>query len=186
VRFAPAAFLLLVASPALADRDDFSIEYFTVVGNTARQLSAEIDAKGPIGDNGLRSDGFTRWSIEWHFDLESDADGCGVRRVTVDLDIRMLLPRWTPPPSTDPSLRASWSRYLSALRLHEDGHRFRAERAARDIRRAAQRARRMRDCAALTEQLNSTANALLAGLRAQQAAYDRDTGFGRKQGVRRP
>ena len=59
------ALLLFAAAPAFADRNDFSIEYFTVSGATGPALSADIDAKGPVGDNGRRSDGYTRWSMNW-------------------------------------------------------------------------------------------------------------------------
>jgi predicted secreted Zn-dependent protease len=186
VRIPGTAVLLLASAPALADRNDFALEYFTIAGTTPRELSADIDAKGPIGENGLRSDGYTRWFIKWHFDLDSDARSCRASNIQVDLDIHMILPKWDPPRAADPALVTRWNRYLDALRLHEDGHRHRAEATAGDVRRALQRESGARDCDALTSRLNATANTLLAGLRAQQAAYDHDTDSGRKQGVRRP
>ena len=182
----PALLLLLLAAPVLADRNDFAIEYYTIDGTTPRELSDEIDAKGPVGENGLRSDGYTRWYIQWHFDLDSDASGCHATNITVDLDVHMILPQWRPPPGADPAVVARWNRYLEALRLHEDGHRYRADAASGDVRRALQREGVAADCATLTERLNSRANALLAALRIQQADYDRDTQSGRRQGVRRP
>jgi predicted secreted Zn-dependent protease len=186
MRHAWPALLLLAAAPAFADRSDFSIEYFSIEGDTSRELSAEIDAKGPVGDNGLRSDGYTRWFINWRFDMQSDATGCTASRIVVDLAVRMTLPRWQPPRSADPALVTRWNRYLSALRIHEDGHRFRAEAAAGDVRRALQRERGAADCRTLENRLNARANALLDELRTRQDAYDRETQSGRKQGVRRP
>ena len=180
------ALLLLAAAPAFADRNDFAIEYFTVNGATARELDAEIDAKGPVGENGRRSDGYTRWHMNWTFGFDSSEAGCKASHIVVDLDIHMILPRWSAPAGADPALRSRWDRYLSALRTHEDGHRDRAEAAARDVRRALLMEPGARNCDALKNRLNSRANALLDDLRKQQAAYDRETAYGQKQGVIRP
>ena len=180
-----AAWLLMAAPSAFADRNEFAIENFTISGDTSLALSAEIDAKGPVGDNGKRSDGYTRWNMSWTFGMRTDAAGCLADSVSVDLDIRMILPHWDTPPGADPQLIARWNRYLGALRTHEDGHRYRAEAAAGDLRRALFR-ERAPDCPTLEKRLDSMANQLLADLRERQAAYDRETDFGRSQGVRRP
>ena len=180
------ALLLLAAAPVVADRNDFSVDYFTVTGTTARALSAEIDAKGPVGEDGRRSDGYTHWAMSWTFGFDSNDAGCTASRVVVDLDIHMTLPRWSAPPGTDAELLSRWNRYLAALRIHEDGHRNRAEAAARDMRQALLQEGTAPDCDALRNRLDSRANALLDDLRKRQKAYDRDTAFGLKQGVIRP
>jgi predicted secreted Zn-dependent protease len=177
---------LLWAAPSFADRNDFAIDYFDVHGASSRELDAEIAAKGPVGENGLRSDGYTRWHIDWRFDMTSDGTRCMAQNITVDLDIRMTLPRWERPRSASPALVERWDKYLAALRLHEDGHRYRAEAAAADVRRTLQRERTARDCRALEHRLNSLANSLLDELRRRQEDYDRETESGRRQGVRRP
>jgi predicted secreted Zn-dependent protease len=180
------ALTLLATAPAFADRDDFAIDYFTVTGSTARELSAEIDAKSPIGEDGTHSDGYTHWHIDWTYNLTSGPAGCAADRIAVNLAIRMTLPRWYPPRSADEALVGRWNRYVAALRLHEDGHRFRAEAAARDVRRALLAESRARDCRTLENRLNSRANDLLADLRKRQEAYDRETAHGQTQGVIRP
>ena len=177
--------LLIASAPAVADRNDFAIEYFTIDGDTSLELSAAIDAKGPVGEDGRRSDGFTRWNMSWTFGLSTDDTGCIPGRVSVDLDIHMILPRWDTPPGADPRLIGRWNRYLAALRNHEDGHRNRAETAAGELRRALLR-ERAPDCQTLENRLDSMANALLADLRKRQTAYDLETNFGKNQGVRRP
>jgi predicted secreted Zn-dependent protease len=177
---------LLVAAPACADRNDFAIGYFTVTSTTARGISAELDTKGPVGENGRHSDGYTHWAIDWSFDLDPEDSVCKVGTVVVNLDILMTLPRWQPNADPDPALIARWNRYLAALRVHENGHRERAESAARDVRRTLTMERPARDCDTLRSRLNSRANALLDALRDRQAAYDQETVFGQKQGVIRP
>lgn len=183
-----AALLLppLLSTPSFADRNEFMIDYFDVHGATSRELDAQIAANGPVGENGLRSDGYTHWHIDWRFAMTSDATGCTASDVEVNVDIRMILPRWNAPRSADRALIERWNRYLAALRVHEDGHRDRADAAAADVRRALRREHGARDCRALENRLNSLANARLDRLRAEQAAYDRETESGRKQGVRRP
>lgn len=180
------ALLVVLVAPVFAGRDDFDLTYFDVQGDTARELNADIAAKAPVGDNGLRSDGYTRWNIDWTFQFDSDASGCTASRVDVNLAIHTILPRWNPPRSANPALVARWNSYVAALRVHEDGHRYRAAAAAGEMRRALTLERSAPDCAALEEKLNARANALLDELRNQQAAYDRETESGRKQGVRRP
>jgi predicted secreted Zn-dependent protease len=185
VRSVRVALLLIITAPAFADRNDFTIEYFTLTGNTSRELNDQIGAKGPVGEDGRRSDGYTRWHISWTFQMRTLDTECIASDVTVDLAIVMTLPRWDIPPGADPQLIARWNRYLAALRTHEDGHRYRADAAAGDLRRALFR-ERAPDCKALENRLNSMANALLADLRARQAAYDKETNFGMRQGIRRP
>jgi predicted secreted Zn-dependent protease len=183
---AATAALLLAATPVLEDRNDFQLEYVTVAGSTEQALRADLDAKGTRGEDGVRSDGYTQWTLTWNFDTEPRVGGCTTRRVFVDLVIRMTLPRWYPPAGTDPDLVARWNRYADALRLHEDGHRYRAEATAGDIRRVLTLGRGSPDCGVLRKQLNARAHELLGGLRQNQAAYDRDTRRGETQGARRP
>lgn len=180
------AWLIVLAAPAFAGRDDFDLTYFDVQGGTARELNADIVAKAPIGDNGQRSDGYTRWNIDWTFTFESDASGCTLSQVDVNLAVHMILPRWNPPRPADAALRRRWNAYVTAVRIHEDGHRQRAEAAAGDLRRVLQSGNRAADCATLERRLNAQANAQLDELRRRQADYDRETESGRRQGVRRP
>jgi len=180
------ATLLLAATPAFADRNDFNLEYFTITGTTVQALRADLDAKGTVGEDGRRSDGYTRWAIDWNFDTVASPGSCTTSRVVVDLVIHMTLPRWYPPTGTNPDLVAQWNRYSAALRLHEDGHRYRAEAAAGDIRRLLALARGPADCGALRQQLNSRGIERLDALRRSQSGYDRDTRRGETQGARLP
>ena len=60
MRSACLAALLLYAAPSFAERGDFAVEYFDVHGATSRELDAEIGAKGPVGENGLREGSCTK------------------------------------------------------------------------------------------------------------------------------
>lgn len=178
--------LLLCALPALADRNDFDIEYFIVQGSTAPALRAELNARGPVGETRGRSDGYTRWHIDWTYGFDVREGACTATNIVVDLDIHMILPRWYPPAGAREELVGRWNRFLVALRVHEDGHRWVSEAAARDIRRVLLAEPGAGDCRTLENRLNSKGNALLEALRAKQDAYDRDTARGKTQGVRFP
>jgi predicted secreted Zn-dependent protease len=181
-----ALLLCFLAAPAAAERNDFDLEHYVVHGATARALRAELDAKGPLGETGRRGDGYTRWSISWTYGLDFAGGVCTASRINVDLSIHMILPRWEKASAPEPGLVALWNRYFAALRVHEDGHRDLAVSAAREVRRALARERGAADCEALKKRMNSKANSLLDRLRRDQAAYDRATDDGKKQGVRLP
>jgi predicted secreted Zn-dependent protease len=175
---------LFLQPVAAADR--FQIEYYEVRGATVDALRRELDARGPFGDSGRRGDGLTRWNIAWRYGLDSNAARCTASNIIVDLDIRMILPRWAKPADVNPNLVARWNRYVAALRLHEDGHRELAETAAREVRQRLAAEPVARDCDRLRKRMDSRANERLNELRREQAEYDRVTDFGKQQGVRLP
>lgn len=179
-----AALLPLAAMPAFAQvKNEFNIEYFVVRGATIEQLRDEANTRGPVGSSGHRVEANTRSRIAWRFKIRQSASVCTVHDVQVDLAIRMILPKWERPADADPLLVAYWDRYLTALRLHEDGHRFRAEAAAWDVRRALMAASTPGSCDNLRNRLDSKAKALLDDLKKRQVEYDRETGNGKTQGV---
>lgn len=163
--------------------DPLTIDYFTIKGATARELRNELNRLGPIGDTGLRGDGYTHWHIAWKFEFESRGNTCVADNIRVTLEVHMILPRWDPPSDASSSLVALWDRYLTALRFHEDGHYNIALAAADEVRRSLVLDRTGGDCPALEKRLNSRANDILNRTRQEQAEYDRETDSGRKQGT---
>lgn len=178
-----AATAALAASAVAADRNDFNVEYYTVSGATVQELRDELNTLGPIGRSGAISEGNTRSRIEWRFDFDRKDGICTVKEAFVDVTIQMILPRWQRPPGVDQDLVSHWNRYISALRMHEDGHRYLAEATAREVRRVLAVKSSGPDCATLRNQMNSKARALVQELERKQADYDRETGNGRTQGV---
>jgi predicted secreted Zn-dependent protease len=179
-----AAVLLLAASTAMAaEKNEFRLDYFIVHGTTIEQLRAEANSKGPVGSSGRRGEANTRSSIAWRFQIQQRAAVCTVHDIEVDLSIRMILPKWERPWDVDPELLAHWNRYLAALRIHEDGHRHRAEAAARELRATLVAAAGPGSCVDLKNRLDSKAKELIAALGRRQADYDRETGNGKTQGV---
>lgn len=179
-----AAVLWLAASSAIAaEKNEFRIDYFVVHGTTIEQLRTEANSNGPVGSSGRRGEANTRSSIAWRFQIRQRAAVCTVHEIEVDLSIRMILPKWERPGDVEPELLAHWNRYLIALRIHEDGHRHRAEAGAREVREALLEASGPGSCVDLKSRLDSKVKALIAALGQRQADYDRETGNGKTQGV---
>ena len=183
-RRAAAASLLALVSLAAFGKDTLNLEYFDVNGSTAQELRAELGRIGPVADNGVRGDAYTRWRINWQFDLTERGPHCIASNFTVDLTVTMILPRWTPPPGTSSELVALWDQYSTALRFHEDGHHRIAVAAAQEVLQRLRAAASDKGCKALENKLKSTADAVLDEYRARQADYDRETDSGRAQGTR--
>ena len=52
----------------------------------------------------------------------SAATGPTVDTVSVNVDISLEMPSWTPPSTMLPKARAEWTRWFAALAAHEQGH----------------------------------------------------------------
>jgi predicted secreted Zn-dependent protease len=165
-------------------RDTFRIEYFDIRGSTARELRDHLSRVGPVGETGMRSDGYTEYRIAWRYGMTSKDGRCRAHDIEVDLDVRMLLPRWNPPSRASASLLATWNRFSEVLREHEDGHHRIAKAAAQEVRRKLARAGKARDCRALEAKMTAAANKVLSEYREKQAEFDRETDYGRAQGAR--
>ncbi|HTU67200.1 MAG TPA: DUF922 domain-containing protein [Steroidobacteraceae bacterium] len=177
---------LAFTTSAFADRNDFRIEYYSIHGDSVEDLRRELNSRGPIGESGHISEGNTRSTISWRYQTVVRDGVCVTTQIVVDSEIRMILPRWEDPDYLDYVLVGHWDRYKAALRKHEDGHKYRAEAAAREVRRVLAAEPGERDCGAFARRLDAKASAILAALRKAQAQYDDDTDNGRTQGVTLP
>lgn len=176
-----AAVLMVCAAHA---RDTFRIEYFDIQGSTARELRADLSRVGPVGETGVRGDGYTEYRIAWRYDMTEKNGRCRAHDIEVDLAVRMMLPRWNPPPGASRDLVDTWQRFSALLREHEDGHHRLAVEAAQEVRRKLRRRGEARDCKTLEAAMTDTANDVLREYREKQAEFDRRTDYGRAGGNR--
>lgn len=182
-RRAGAATLLALASLAAPAGDTLDLEYFDIQGSTARELRAELSRLGPVADNGVRGDAYTRWTVTWKFDLTERGPDCIAGNFQVGLTVTMILPRWLPPAGTSADLVALWDQYSTALRAHEDGHHRIALAAAQEVTRRLKAESRAKGCKTLENKLKSAVDAVLLEYKGRQAAYDLETDFGRARGT---
>lgn len=161
---------------------DARLVYYDVVGDSATKLRHELDHKGPLV-NGERFDAYTTWTVSWTFSFVPTAAGCRLTEVNASIAGRIDLPRWEHGDNASARLVKEWERYLTGLRVHEDGH-YAHGRAGQDEIQALGQSFQITDsCASMAKAFNDQANAILTKYRAMDAAYDLETDHGRKQGA---
>lgn len=175
---------LLMACHTAAAADAIRTDFYTVDGNSVRSIRAALNANGPLGEDGKRYHGYTKWHVSWNFTHGPSAGGCAIRSVNVDTSAVMTLPRLAKPDALPDSLRMKWNSYSVALRAHEDGHRAIALAAAGEIRRRLSQLASSGGCKALADEANRAAQAVLADFRVRERQYDRDTDHGATEGAR--
>src|SRR5256885_571450 len=166
------------ALPSIVARE----QYYDIDGSSAGALRNQISRLGPKDESGKSQDALTVWSIEWGYGTAQRGDSCVLRDVKVALNVSVTLPRWTPPATATADVRKKWQAYLTAVRLHEAGHRTIAERNAREVM-AALTPLRGADCDKLSDEATRTAERIVAGGRARNRAYDIQTQHGQTHGV---
>lgn len=158
-----------------------SVFYYDVHGRSFDELRADMRLLGPkvAGSSFV---GETRSPMQWNWRTESTGGGgCSIREVIVSVNAQITLPRWTPPPDTEPGLATEWKRFLAALETHEAGHKDISAKAGSAI------VERLRGLSGLCTQLNSRANEIARAIvdRAgeEQKTYDAVTRHGLTQGT---
>lgn len=175
--------LLAVISTALFAEDRLDVEYYDIEGADLYEMRASLDALGPMGENGKRFHGFTKWRVNWNYYIAPDGGGCRVTTLDTHVVATITMPRWDAPREASAELRKKWRNYVRDLRAHEDGHHEIALRASEQIRDELADLTSS-SCAALRREIDVEANAILDIYRAEEKAYDSDTRHGATQGAR--
>lgn len=155
--------------------------WYEVDGSTREELIRSIRAEGPVS-NGRRVWGRHDWHMRWRFRYAPDGPFCRMTDVRVELESVTTLPRWRTRHLADPELGRSWDAMIEALRVHENGHRDIAYRAARDVDRTLRRMSEP-DCAFISGRANRAAQDILDRYREINRRYDEETRSGAAQGV---
>lgn len=158
-----------------------TVNYYDVHGSTLAELRADMRRLGPKV-NGSSFVGETRSPMRWSWRTESIApSSCAIRDIRVSINAQIVLPRWRPPADADSALTAEWRRFITALEVHEAGHKDISARAGRDI------VERLRGMSGLCSQINSrateVARAITERARVEQERYDAETRHGITQGT---
>jgi len=158
-----------------------SVFYYDVSGRTIAELRADIRRLGPK-INGRGFVGETRSPMRWSWRTESTGGGgCMIRDVTVSVNAQITLPRWAPPADVDSGVVAEWNRFLTALEVHEAGHKDISAKAGKAI---IDRLRGLLgSCAALGSRANDLAREIVGRAHEEQRVYDMTTRHGLTQGT---
>ena len=151
-----------------------TLRYFEVQGNDFDTLLAALNANGGFH-------GKAEWKLSYRYQPKRAGRVCSLQSVSTQLDLSMTLPRWTPPPGASANLHGRWTRYVSALRVHEEGHLQIGRDFDTSLKKslAVIRAR----CDQLDGRLKEIFATLLAQHQKRDIDYDRDTAQGRTQGA---
>jgi predicted secreted Zn-dependent protease len=156
------------------------VTYYDVHGSTLAELRADMRRLGPRV-NGTSYVGETRSPMRYSWRTSSIRGMCSVTDVRVTMNAQILLPRWTAPADADSALVAEWKRFVTALEVHEAGHKDISARAGREI------VDRLRDMSGLCAQIGNRASELARGIteraRLEQERYDAETAHGLTQGT---
>jgi len=175
VSLVAAMLVVATAGPAaaFAGVPNVTIVRYPVEGSDPAAIRASLDARRPtVPDTGVRVDALTRWDIGWRW-RGSRADRCGLSNAVVGFSATVQLPRLAT--AVAPDVKARWDAYLAALAAHEARH----ARAAYAARTEVLAALRGATCATA----NAAGEAVLATIRARDAAVDRATDHGRTEGA---
>jgi predicted secreted Zn-dependent protease len=160
---------------------------YVVRGSTEEELLQALLDHGPtVG--GLPVFASTEWEVHWRVHPRRRAGQCEIERVTVALNIKTVLPRWTAPASVTPELRADWTAFVAAVSIHERGHTELGARAADSVLRVLRTRRYTRgySCDLVVTEAHAAAQERLDEFHEKNVQYDVDTAHGAAQGVRWP
>ena len=159
---------------------------YDIAGSSADELRAAMQRLGPKDPvSGTPYAGFTRWRFAWSYDY-ARAAACAITDVRVVARVQITLPRWRGTHRADSSVAAEWTRFVVALRRHENGHAAIVRSAARRMARRLGLLRTFRSCARLERAADAAGARILEEARAAEAAYDERTRHGDTQGARFP
>ncbi|HTD60833.1 MAG TPA: DUF922 domain-containing protein [Gemmatimonadaceae bacterium] len=162
--------------------EESDIVWYPIAGSSIRDLQSQMRANGPHDDAGAYA-GYTRNRTYWHVRWQESGGSCGVTNVAVATYDTVTLPAWSPPPNADSALMAEWSRFVTMLGRHEEGHRDIAITGAGEIARTLAMLSPRASCADLAASANAQGQAILASIRTRQKQYDDETSHGRRRGT---
>ncbi|HTM64079.1 MAG TPA: DUF922 domain-containing Zn-dependent protease [Gammaproteobacteria bacterium] len=168
-----------IAMPIATERES----YYAVYGATANQLRDEMRTKGPLGDDGVRYDAYTRYYVKWRFTYQKAGHNCAIRTVNVTLDTKYDYPEWRGYADASPQMRQNWDNYITKLKAHERGHAVNGWNCANEIDSMLTQLQPMDNCGILGKSANDKAYAILNKYKNEDVDYDKTTDHGRVQGV---
>ena len=177
--------LVALACPALTCAQNtlvWKTNYYAIagasIGELRRSMSQSRTFQGPSNLVGL-----TEWRIDWRYKVNPSATGCRCSSFTTTTVITNTLPRWIAPASAPDDLKANWTRYITALGQHEDGHSQIALAGLAEMHKRIKELGESADCTTMTKRINDTAWQVVNEQRERDREYDRRTHHGGTQGV---
>jgi|GEM_PF-970991 len=158
--------------------------YYQIGGFSAGEISEQMRIFGPTDAfSGNHWYALTEPTFDWDDEGPCTDQGCAAGHVIVFLNLRYSLPQWTIGDRADPTLRAQWGAFSSALTIHEHGHGSRAIDCAWRLGAALAALRPAGDRPSFEQSMRTASDQVFAGCRQEQSQYEYETDHGRTQGV---
>ena len=95
--------------------------YFDIVADDIDSLVREVKKSGPEVRNS-RAWAILQWDLNTEYYFKTLDDGCQLKIRSMDLIANVILPKWKNISENKEWLQNWWSKYLSFIKVHENGH----------------------------------------------------------------
>lgn len=151
-----------------------SITYFQIGGRTATDLDAELSRKGPFTQaSGIRHPGATQIRFGGDLTYTRRGDRCAIEDVTVTVETKLILPRWTNRRRATQDMATLWDALSSDIKRHEERHAEIARQHAKLLEQRLLKLRPTRDCETLQDRVSEVTEEVTVAHDEAQMRFDR-------------
>lgn len=171
------ALLLAFCMPGMAKAEVIarkSVSYFDIKGNTADELDAALNQRGPLAmGSSSHHPGAARIRFGGNATYSEASGRCYISGVKVTVDTEIILPRWRDRRHASKQLSMIWDTLAADIRRHEDRHVEIARQHARRMEQLILSLPPANDCDALQDKANDVTARETERHDADQARFDR-------------
>jgi len=156
---------------------------YSIHGQSAFVLGAEMKRKGPVAADGNRHPARTKWDFQWRFKKLDSGRDCSVESALVSLGVTHTRPIWRGEKEGTKELRERWATFLRNLDQIEKKQEKIARDAASEAERVITSIPTQSDCDALQALIDREARAVKDKYLERKRRYEEETDFGRAEGL---
>jgi len=156
---------------------------YSIRGQSAFVLGAEMSKKGPVGADGNRHPARTKWDYRVQLKTYDLGDSCTVESVQIFLGITHTRPIWRDEEKGVKTLRDRWASFMSSLEDVEKKHEEIARNAANEAEKIITDLPPQADCVALETLVDREARVVKDKYLQLKSQYEEDTDFGKTVGL---
>lgn len=150
-----------------------SITWFNIGGVTAEDVDRELSRRGPLTrSTGSRHPGATEIKFGGDVTYVEKSGRCYTGPVTVKLDTKIILPRWTNRKRASPETAMIWDTLSADIKRHEERHAEIARNHARELERKLKALSPQRDCQRLEKLVSETTREVMESHDREQLRFD--------------
>jgi predicted secreted Zn-dependent protease len=167
-----------LALPAGAASVSKTYSYFSIGGKTLDEIERELVRRGPkVRSTGSRHPGATQMEFTTRIGYAEGNGGCNIVKVSVNVQAKMILPRWRLRAKADGDTGLIWDTLSADIKRHEESHVIIAKNHARDLELALRRIGRQPNCKVAAAKAKAVSDRILALHDRTQEEFDRIEGI---------